>query len=139
MKILVLLGSPRKGNTYPAAERIRKTMQEKALVEWWYVMLRDLCLEPCRGCGTCFVRVEDFCPIHDDIGDVVEKMEDADGVIFATFISSVLVGNVWNVGRHSRNLKDEGEQYLVDDQRPCRNVQFIVWELWKTCDWQTYL
>jgi hypothetical protein len=123
MKILVLLGSPRKGNTYPAAERIRKTMQEKALVEWWYVMLRDLCLEPCRGCGTC----------------VVEKMEDADGVIFATFISSVLVGNVWNVGRHSRNLKDEGEQYLVDDQRPCRNVQFIVWELWKTCDWQTYL
>ena len=49
MKILVIMGSPRKGNTCRAAERIRVILQEMAPVEWEYVMLRDIHLEQCRG------------------------------------------------------------------------------------------
>ena len=94
MKILVIMGSPRKGNTYRAAERIREILQEKAPVEWEYVMLRDLCLEPCRGCGSCIVRGEDVCPIQDDVDSVVGKMEDADGVIFATPVYAMQVSGL---------------------------------------------
>jgi len=39
MKVLVLMGSPRKGNTCLAAEQIRKILQKKAPVAWEYVML----------------------------------------------------------------------------------------------------
>jgi len=97
MKILVIMGSPRKGNTYHAAERIRESMQEKAPVEWEYVMLRDLHLEPCRGCGSCFVKGEGSCPIDDDVGSVVAKMQDADGVIFATPVYALQVSGLMKV------------------------------------------
>ncbi len=33
MKILVIMGSPRKGNTYHAAERIREILQQKIPVD----------------------------------------------------------------------------------------------------------
>jgi multimeric flavodoxin WrbA len=97
MKILVILGSPRKGNTWQAAERIRETMQEKAPVEWEYIMLRDLSLEQCRGCGSCFIKGEEFCPINDDVASVVEKMQDADGVIFATPVYALQVSGLMKV------------------------------------------
>ena len=97
MKILVIMGSPRNGNTYHAAERIRETLQEKAPVEWEYVMLRNLHLEQCRGCGSCFVRGEDVCPIDDDVGSVVAKMQDADGVIFATPVYALQVSGLMKV------------------------------------------
>lgn len=43
-------------------------------VEFEYLMLPDVGLEPCRGCFACFERGEERCPIRDD----------ADGVIFAS-------------------------------------------------------
>ncbi len=56
IKVLVIMGSARKGNTYRAAERIREILEESAPVDWEYVMLKDVGLEQCRGCYTCFDR-----------------------------------------------------------------------------------
>jgi len=103
MKVLVIMGSPRKGNTYHAAERIREIMREKALVEWEYVMLRDLHLEQCRGCANCIVKGEEFCPVKDDIAGLTQKMHDADGVIFASPVYALQVTGLMKVfiDRHS--------------------------------------
>ncbi len=84
MKVLVLMGSPRKGNTYRAAERIREIIQEKVPVEWEYVMLKDVHLEDCRGCYMCFEKGEEYCSLKDEASPLEQKMMDADGVIFAT-------------------------------------------------------
>jgi multimeric flavodoxin WrbA len=103
MKILVIMGSPRKGNTYRAAERIREILQEKIPVEWEYVMLGDLDLKQCRGCFSCFDRGEEFCPLKDDASGLEQKMQDADGVIFATPVYGMQVSGLLKVfiDRHS--------------------------------------
>lgn len=103
MKVLVIMGSPRKGNTYRAAERIREIMQEKVPVEWEYVVLRDLHLEQCRGCASCIVKGEEFCPIKDDVPAVTRNMHDADGVIFASPVYALQVTGLMKVfiDRHS--------------------------------------
>lgn len=103
MKILVIMGSPRKGNTYHAAERIREIIQEQVPVEWEYVMLGDLNLEQCRGCLSCIVKGEEYCPIKDDASNMEQKMQDADGVIFATPVYGMQVSGLMKVfiDRHS--------------------------------------
>jgi len=92
MKILVLMGSPRKGNTFRACEEFREHLQKICPAEFEYVWLTDTHIEPCRGCFVCFSRGEDKCPSRDDDVHLIEqKMLDADGVIFASPVYS------WNV------------------------------------------
>lgn len=84
MKVLVIMGSPRKGNTYRAGERIREIIQDKVPVEWEYIMLKDAHLEDCRGCYTCFEKGEEYCSLKDEASLLEQKMIESDGVIFAT-------------------------------------------------------
>jgi multimeric flavodoxin WrbA len=103
MKVLVIVGSPRKGNTYHAAERLREIIQQKAPVDWEYVMLGDINLEPCRGCFTCFARGEEYCPLEDDASGLEQRMKDADGVILATPVYGFQVSGLMKtfIDRHS--------------------------------------
>ncbi len=103
MKILVIMGSYRKGNTWHAVERIREIIQEKIPVDWEYVMLGDVSLEQCRGCYTCFARGVEYCPIRDDASGLTQKMHDADGVIFATPVYAFQVSGLMKmfIDRHS--------------------------------------
>lgn len=66
MKILVIMGSPRKGNTYRAAKKIEESMQSMGSVEFEYLMLKDANLSQCRGCYVCIMEGEDHCPCKDD-------------------------------------------------------------------------
>jgi multimeric flavodoxin WrbA len=84
MKILVIMGSPRKGNTYRAAKKIEEFMRSMGNVEFEYLMLKDVNLSQCCGCFVCFLKGEKYCPCKDDAPLIEQKMHDADGVIFAT-------------------------------------------------------
>ena len=84
MKILVIMGSPHKGNTYAAAKKIEEAMRRRSDVEFEYLMLAEADLSPCRGCFICFAKGEGSCPIDDDAAAIGEKLENADGVIFAS-------------------------------------------------------
>jgi NAD(P)H-dependent FMN reductase len=84
MKILVIMGSPRKGNTYRAAKKIEEFMQSMGSVEFEYLMLNDADLSQCCGCFVCFIKGEDNCPYKDNAPIIEQKMHAADGVIFAT-------------------------------------------------------
>ncbi len=84
MKILVIMGSPRKGNTYQAAKKIEEFIRSKSNVEFEYLMLKDADISQCRGCFVCFVKGEDHCPCKDNAPVIEQKMHSADGVIFAT-------------------------------------------------------
>jgi len=83
-KVLVIMGSPRKGNTFRACEELRGLIEMKLPVDFEYLWLKDADLAPCKGCLACFSLGEDHCPSHDDARIIERKMEDADAVVFAT-------------------------------------------------------
>lgn len=84
MRILVIMGSPRKGNTYLAAKKIEESMRSMGNVEFEYLMLKDAGLSQCSGCFVCLSKSENHCPHKDSAPIIEQKMQAADGVIFAT-------------------------------------------------------
>jgi Multimeric flavodoxin WrbA len=84
MKILVIMGSPRKGNTYRAVKKIEESMQSMGNVEFEYFMLKDANLSQCRGCYMCIMEGKDHCPLKDESSVLEQKMHASNGVIFAT-------------------------------------------------------
>lgn len=83
-KVLVVMGSPRKGNTWRACEELREEMRQHLQVEFEYLWLKEANLLPCKGCLSCFVNGEETCPNRDDAPAIARKMDDADAVVFAT-------------------------------------------------------
>ncbi len=85
MKLLAIIGSPRKGNTYRLVEQVAGIMQQgSADVEVDYLFLKDEDLGFCRGCFLCISHGEERCPVKDSRAVLVERMIAADGIIVAT-------------------------------------------------------
>lgn len=84
MKVLSIIGSPRKGNSLKVAQRVETILKTFKDVNLEYIFLGDSNIFMCKGCCTCFAKNEYECPITDDIKQIVQKMIEADGVIFVT-------------------------------------------------------
>ncbi len=81
MKLLAISGSPRKGGTY----KVLNSMKEKFPdIDYEIISLKDMQLKDCYGCYTCINRGPEYCPLKDDRDIILKKMEEADGVVFAT-------------------------------------------------------
>ena len=82
MKIVVLLGSPRKkGNSETLARAVvRPIEQDGGTVE--YIRLNDLSLRPCQGCGGCDKTGN--CVIKDDMSDIYSAVDDADRILLVS-------------------------------------------------------
>ena len=91
MKVLAIIGSPRKGHTFALVQRLAELLRERGDVDVELVMLRDLDQKSCRGCYACQSRGEHRCPIDDGVDALVERMKTADGVMLAspTYTSNV--------------------------------------------------
>lgn len=83
-KITAIIGSSHKKNTYQAVNQFLENMAVNGDIEYEIVLLGDYHLETCRGCLACFEKGEEFCPLKDDRDKLMEKIESADGVVFAT-------------------------------------------------------
>ena len=84
MKVLAIMGSPRKGDTYHLTQRVEERMRALGDYEFEYLWLRDLDLGLCRGCYGCLWRGDEACPHHEIVAEVERKLLAADGVIFAS-------------------------------------------------------
>lgn len=84
MKILVLLGSPRKKDSYKVIKQIEDRMNQKGSVDFEYIQLSKLHIEECKGCELCFFKGEEHCPLKDELGLLVQKLREADGIIFTS-------------------------------------------------------
>ncbi len=86
MRILAILGSPKgNGNTTHGVEQIAARL--KALggdITVDYLSLKEAGLEPCRGCFACLAHGETYCPLRDSRAQIEARMQQADGVIFAS-------------------------------------------------------
>lgn len=82
MKVLSICGSPRKGNSEAIVLRIQKLLKEKG-VENEVILLREKKINRCLGCVEyCNHKFE--CRILDDMSEIMEKMEKADGFVFVS-------------------------------------------------------
>ena len=80
MKIVVINGSARKGNTQTAIEAFAKGASGKHEVE---VIAPDkLQIAPCKGCGAC--ECYKGCIDQDDTNATIDKLAAADMILFAT-------------------------------------------------------
>lgn len=84
MKVTAFVGSARKKHTYHAAEQVLQRLQSLGEIEYEIVHLSDYNLKICRGCKLCTDKGEELCPLHDDRDKLFEKMDNSDGVIFAS-------------------------------------------------------
>ena len=66
MKILVIHGSPHKGNTLNLTYKFEDAMKKYGDVIFEYLSVNELNLEMCRGCFNCITKGEYLCPIKND-------------------------------------------------------------------------
>ncbi|MFX0050019.1 MAG: flavodoxin family protein [Candidatus Hermodarchaeota archaeon] len=84
MRILVILGARKKGNTFHTSRAMIDEMGKLGQVNAEFLFLRDYKLEFCLGCRSCFDKGEKACPRKDDLLLIVEKLKKVNGVIFAS-------------------------------------------------------
>ena len=82
-KVTVFIGSARKGGTYKAAKEFEGELKKHCEAEVEYVFLSKG-IEACKGCLNCFNKGEECCPIKDSRDELIKKIEQSDGVVFAT-------------------------------------------------------
>ena len=132
-RILVVMGSPRKGNRFEAAEQLRALMTAHGTVAFEYVWLRDLGLTQCRGCAVCVGKGEEFCPIRDDVPAIVQTMREADGIVLASPVYS------WQVSGLLKVLIDRLSYTMHRPQLYGKKVLVLVTGMLDTKDVEDYL
>jgi len=84
VKIVIVHGSPRKGNTYKATELFKEEMQKQGEIEFVdYFLPKDM-PEFCCGCMACFLKGEEKCPHANYTIPILEQMVSAHALIFTT-------------------------------------------------------
>ncbi|MBC7321032.1 flavodoxin family protein [bacterium] len=84
MKIVIIYGSPRKGNSYKATQIFKDEMNKLSEIEFVEYFLPKDMPNFCRGCNLCFVAGEDKCPDYNYTKPILEQMLLADALIFTT-------------------------------------------------------
>ena len=80
MNIVIVNGSARKGNTLTAIDAFTKGASEKNKIE--LIEPDKLKIDYCKGCGAC--QCYKGCVDQDDTNPTIEKIAEADMIIFAT-------------------------------------------------------
>jgi multimeric flavodoxin WrbA len=94
MRVLAIIGSPRKGNSYEVTQQIERALRKNENLQFEYLFLSQVNLQPCRGCYTCITRGEQHCPLKDERESIVQKMRGADGVIFVSPVYTLNVSGL---------------------------------------------
>ena len=84
MKIVIINGSPRKGNTYAATQIFKNELMRCGDVEFTEFFLPQDLPEFCAGCFLCLSECEKLCPHAKYTLPILERLLDADALIFTT-------------------------------------------------------
>ena len=98
MKIVGILGSPRKGGNTEVLLDVALEEAQKNGVVIDKISLKDKSIAPCDGCLGCIKTGE--CVIEDDGQEVYKKMLEAEGIIWATPVY------FWSMTSHTKTLMD---------------------------------
>lgn len=84
MKIIAFVGSARKKHTYNATESFLKKLELQGNINSEIISLSDYNLQICKGCKLCCDKGEELCPLKDDRDILLQKIEESDGIVFAS-------------------------------------------------------
>lgn len=83
MKVIAIVGSPRKENTYKLVEAVVEAIAKKKNVEIELVHLADFDIKHCSGCSDICEKTGE-CNIQDDMQKLYPKLKEADVLIIGT-------------------------------------------------------
>lgn len=83
MIITVLMGSPRKKDSYRICHELTNRMLSEHC-EIKYVFTDTYKIHPCKGCNQCFKTSELSCPCNDELSLLVKELNSSDGLIIAS-------------------------------------------------------
>ena len=109
MKVIIINGSARKGNTLTAIEAFVKGASEKNEIE--IIEPDKLNIAPCKGCGAC--QCSKGCVDKDDTNPTIDKIAAADMILFATPVYW------WGMS---------AQYELIDKQFDCM-AKYLSWDL----------
>lgn len=100
MQVLTIIGSPRNSHSYRVTQQIERQITQNADLWFEYAFLSQMNLQACSGCYVCQSRGKQYCPLKDDLADLVKRMQQADRMMF---VSPAYTGNVSGL---MKNLMD---------------------------------
>lgn len=89
MKICVIHGSPRKGNTYKATEIFKGELRKYDTFLFQEFFLPQDMPHFCQGCFVCFDKGADKCPHAQFVQPIVKAIKEADGLIITSPVFSL--------------------------------------------------
>jgi len=92
MKVVAFNGSPRKeGNTFQAIKIVAEQL-EKENIEVEIIHVGNKKILGCTACSSCFKTRNEKCIIDDEVNDWIQKMKQADGIIFGSPVHFSSIG-----------------------------------------------
>lgn len=83
-KVLAIIATESNAATVQAVREFEHSLEvDLCEIEFERLFLHEVNLQFCRGCKLCFDRGEQFCPLKDDRDLLIDKLTQADGVVFA--------------------------------------------------------
>jgi multimeric flavodoxin WrbA len=104
VKILGIVGSPRKGGNTEIMVREALEAAQKAGAETELILVVDKNISPCDACGAC--EENGICKIKDDMQMIYQQLKLADGIIFGTPVYFI------NVSAQAKTIIDRTYAFL---------------------------
>ena len=143
MKIVIINGSARKGNTSSAIQAFAEGTSDGNEIE---ILAADkLNIAPCKGCGVC--QCSKGCVDKDDTNPTIDKLVSADVIVFATPVywwgmtaqMKLIIDKCYCKGHYLKGKKvglltvgaasDDSIQYeLIDKQFDCM-AAYLSWDM----------
>lgn len=92
MKVVAFNGSPKKeGNTYHGIKVVAEEL-EKQGIEVEIIHVGNKVIRGCLACNGCVKNQNEKCVINDEVNEWIQKMKEADGIIFGSPVHYASVG-----------------------------------------------
>lgn len=131
MKILLLNGSPRKGNIFTALDALKQGLSNIQGAEIFQINATDVNVSHCVACEYC--KESGKCIVEDDTNSVINAVAEADILIFATPVYwwgisaqlKVIIDKFYSQQNRLLSLKKK-VGLIVTGQLSVDNVQYAI-------------
>ena len=84
MKILIIHGSPRRGNTWKILNKVKEKINEEIDADYEIIELSKMKIPMCTGCFNCILKSEEKCPHYESIKYINDKITWCDAMIITS-------------------------------------------------------
>ena len=91
MKILIIHGSPRRGNTWKILNKVKEKINEEIDADYEIIELSKMKIPMCTGCFNCILKSEEKCPHYESIKYINDKITWCDAMIITSPVYSLQI------------------------------------------------